>query len=174
MENNKTFLGRIKDAVDLVYLLVTDAPDGYKDGFSTYNFLVKRVVSVLVGRKILHREDAGCNRKSGRCFIYKWTSNMAPTDHLYKVVMGDVRAKKRSENQKRYRNADKPNGLTPVSVVIEEAKEIPAPVIEQVLEAKKQYVVDLKRVPDQELWDELKRRGYSAEDSRLVKKEYLD
>ena len=95
MDNNKSYLGRVKEAVDFIYSLVNEEPDGYSSGFATCDTIVKRVVSVLVRRGALCRENAGANGNKGRGFIYKWGSNMAPTNNLYKVVMGELQEKKK-------------------------------------------------------------------------------
>lgn len=159
--DSKSYLGRVKDAVDFIYLLVNDAPDGYSSGFSTYDMLIKRVVSVLVQRGALCRKGAGANGNKGRSFIYKWGSNMAPTNNLYKVVMTELQEKKKVQNARRNRKRNT-------------VSQTPAP-IEVHVTPKERYVTTLDGFSSQELWDELKKRGYTIEDNRLViiKKAYL-
>ncbi len=160
MDNNKSYLGRVKEAVDFIYCLVNEEPDGYSAGFATCDMIVKRVVSVLVRRGALCRENAGANGNKGRGFIYKWGSNMAPTNNLYKVVMGELQEKKKAENDRRNRKRNQA-AQTPAHI------DVPA--------TPKEYVTALDGFSAQELWDELKKRGYSIEDNRLViiKKAYL-
>lgn len=161
MSNNKTYLGRIKDAVDFIYLLVTESQDGYRSGFSSCDFIVKRVVKVLVDRGALRREYSGAIGGPGRKFIYKWGSTMAPTDNLYKVVMTELQEKKKVENARRNRKRNTV-AQTPAQI------EVPAT-------PKERYITTLDGFSSQELWDELKKRGYTIEDNRLViiKKAYL-
>lgn len=156
MKKNKSYLGKIKEAVDFIYRLVIDTEDGYRAGFSSYDNLVKRVVTALFKRGVLSRECHSGNGKPGRGYIYKWGANMSPTDNLYKVILGDIRADKKRQNARRYQKIK--NNVTPVSVSVESTKPY----------------CTIDRFSSQELWDELKRRGYSPDGDRLVKKDYLD
>ena len=81
---------------------------------------------------------------------------MSPTDNLYKVILGDIRAEKKRQNARRYQKIK--NNVTPVSVSEDSTKPC----------------CTIDRFSSQELWDELKRRGYSPDGDRLVKKDYLD
>lgn len=102
-------------------------------------------------------------------------SDMAPTNVLYKSIMAQIREEKKAEDSKRYQSK-KQGGLNPVVVVADESKGIPPEVINAVIDEKKEYVTTLEGFSAQELWDELKKRGYSIENNRLViiKKAYLD
>ncbi len=177
MKQDKNYLGRIKESVDFIYALVTEKPEGYQGGFDTFTqTIVKKVARVLVKRGILVHSTTGRGKGERGCrHYYKWASDMAPTNVLYKSVMTQIREEKREEDSKRYQ-AKKQNGLNPVAVVEDESKGIPAEVINSVIDAKKEYVTTLDGFSSQELWDELKRRGISIEGDRLVivKKAYLD
>ena len=179
MNHDRTYLGRIKDSVDFIHALVTESQDGYTGGFDKFgSALIPRVSCALVKRGVLIRSavkrDDG---KTGRLYQYKWSSNMSPTNTLYKTVMSDIRESKAEENMRgRQRRAEKQTGMTPTAVIMEEHAAIPESVVETVINAKKEFVTDLDGFSAQELWDELKKRGYTIEDNRLVivKKAYLD
>ena len=177
MKQDKNYLGRIKESVDFIYALVTENPDGYQGGFDTFTqTIIKKVARVLVKRGILAHSTTGRGKGERGCFhYYKWASDMAPTNVLYKSVMAQIREEKKAEDSKRYQSK-KQNGLEPVVVVADESKGIPPEVINAVIDEKKEYVTTLEGFSAQELWDELKKRGYSIENNRLViiKKAYLD
>lgn len=104
---------------------------------------------------------------------------MSPTNVLYKTIMGDLRDSKRKEKERereRRRASQGYDGLAPTVVITEESSVVPQQPDAVATDGKKEYVTALDGFSSQELWDELKKRGYSIEEDKLViiKKAYLD
>jgi len=175
-------LGQVKEAINFVYE-ISNAPEGYRGSFSDYSATFCKAIAILVQRGILSRER---NPKNHRSFIYKWIANMHPTETLYKSVTQEMRDRQRKydvksrEKRKEESMSDafpdiidtpggpiiiKSMGVTPKAPE-KNPEPTPAP-------AKREYVTDLDGFSAQQLWDELKKRGYDIEGDRIVKKAYL-
>ena len=164
----KPLLGKIKEAIDAVYEM-TVTPGGYHGHFKDYPTTFWRVVAVLVQRKIVSRERQSGD---GRTFVYKWVATMHPTATLYKSVEQEIRDKVRayaknakSKEKKGKKGAREETPAVATAPVVETPS--PAPV-------KKEFVTSLDGFSAQELWDELKKRGFGIEGDRIVKKAYLN
>ena len=172
MENKKkTRQQRVKDVIDFAYEYLIQHNDGITMNAKEIFGSDRDIFTVLVKRGIVKKTYVAASGRRGVICKYKWVATMPPTKNLYASISQELR-----DESAKYKTSSISKGLTPDMVVLEEAKEIPATVIEQVIEAKKQYVTQLDGFSDQQLWDELKKRGYSIEDNRLViiKKAYLD
>lgn len=145
-------LKSVKEAVDFIYESTTGA--GSVGGWTKYPTRIQRIVSILVQRGIVAK-GGHYNHPT-----YVWTAQMAPTGTLYKTIASEVVLKERETVK---RSADKRRA--------KEMEEMKAKVMEEEAAA-----VAISSFTSQELWDELKRRGYAIEDGRLVvvKKDYLD
>lgn len=82
--------------------------------------------------------------------------------------MRDNQKKYEVKSRKKPSTEEKPRGLYPEFIVVDEAKEVPANTINTIIEAKKECVKRFDGVTDQELWDELKRRGASIVNGKLM------
>lgn len=155
----------VAETIDFVHEYLRPFPDGCEFSAKDTGTQGRIVVRILLRRGIISMKKMH-NGKAR----YKWVADMAPTKVLYQSVAAEIRDAQR-ETSKKYRTtkvADK-NAETPV---VEAPEEIPAEPVQ--MEAPKVNI--LERFSDQELWDELKARGYVIEDNRLVivKKAYLD
>ena len=161
----KPLLGKIKEAIDAVYEM-TVTPGGYHGHFTDYPTTVWRVVPILVQRNIVSRER---DPMKARSFIYKWVATMHPTATLYKSLEQEIRDKVRSYN-KTAKGKEKKANKKEVPIVVD------TPVVNDLVPApvKKEYVNSLDGFSSQELWDELKKRGFGIEGDRIVKKAYLN
>lgn len=180
MKKGKSYLGRIKDSVDFIYALVTESDDGYIGGFESFgSSLIEDVSTALVRRGALIRNYFGKKGQPGRFTKYTWGSEMSPTNVLYKTIMGDLRNSKMKEKEREKERRKTPqgyDGIVPSVVIVGESAEIPQQADVVVPDGKKEYVTTLDGFSSQELWDELKKRGFSIEGDKLViiKKSYLD
>ena len=131
-----------REKIDFIYTLTKDEP--FLDGFSSFgDAKLSRIATHLVGIKVLEKKRLGKYKYS-----YKWAASMAPTPVFYKNVTEAMLATQ-MQYCKNARDRKK-----------EESK--PAP------EATPANV-SLKAATDQELWGELKSRGYTIEGEKLVK-----
>lgn len=156
-DKKQTFQSKVKESVDFIYSITTEQGEGYRGGFGTFDYVTKRVVAELVKRGIVAKEQD--RTKPRTQFVYKWAVGMSPTRALYGSVTDAIR-----KNRREYQQARKDKRKVQASDVLEEKKEQAA--IESPIES----------FSTKELWDEIKRRGYSIEDNRLVivRKEYLE
>lgn len=158
----------VKDTIDFVYEMLINNPDGLQISFKDYGKIEKRIVSILIKRGIITKTPISTGRR-GCAWKYKWIATMPPTKVLYGSVVDEYRdiqrAWKSSSNEK------KKDYLHATTEKKEDA--VVLPVVELPQEER---INALDGFSDQELWDELKKRGYSIEDNRLVivKKTYLD
>ena len=148
---------KVKEGIDFIYNITTEQDGGYRGGFSTFDSVTKLVIAELVKRGIVAREQD--RTKPRTQFVYKWAVSMSPTRALYGSVTDAIR-----KNRREYQQAKKDERKVQASDMLEEKKEQAA--IESPIES----------FSTKELWDEIKRRGYSIEDNRLVivRKEYLE
>ena len=143
----KTFQSKIKDSTDFIYSLVATEAEGYRGGFNSMGRITKMVVTALVKRGILTREK---DTSKSRGFVYRWAGPMPPTRVLYGNIVADIRAAV-SQKNKAYEARRK--AMVEARKAQEETK-----------------AITLEDYSIQELWDELKRRGCTIEDNRLVLK----
>ena len=160
-------LKRTKDTVDFVYGILSAEPGGVELHPSSLGYYESIIVRLLLKKKILKKEllrDAG----RGRRYKYIWNPvAMAPTENLYQTIKNELESFNR-EHHKKYRgkkpcvgsqnyDAEPLKKIQPSSLF-----SAPSP--------------SLDKFTSQELWDELKKRGYGIEGERLVivKREYLN
>lgn len=160
----------VKETVDFVYEYLAPHPEGIEMNARSLGLTQCRVVTILLKRGIVAKKAIRAPHRRGVVWIYKWAATMAPTKNLYGSVTDQLRddSRRQHQNQKRGK-AQKP----------EEPIQEPQPqdTIQVSIEGpKNEYVTTLDGFSAQELWDELKKRGYTIEDNRLVivKKAYLD
>lgn len=149
-KRKSNLLKRVKDIIDDIYVK-TSAEGGYRGKFKDMTSRVRQIAALLRKREIL--------QTSGYRENIIWTWNpvaMEPTDTLYKSIAKEV-SKKESEYAKNWRDRQDAKKMLTESIIEESMS-------------------DMSRYSDQELWDELKRRGYSIEGNRLVivKRDYLE
>lgn len=161
-EKPMPLLGKIKDAIDAVYEM-TVTPGGYHGHFKEYPTIFWRVVSVLCQRKIVSRERNPLQRCS---FVYKWVATMHPTTTLYKSVEQEIRDKVRAyRSNERKKKERQPKTETPA--VFDNSM-----VVSPIHNTREEGILD--GFSAQELWDELKKRGFEIEGDHIVKKAYLN
>lgn len=160
----------VKEAVDLVFELTTSNPDGYEMKAKDLGRTGGSVVKILHQRGILERIRM---KNRVHAFLYKWVAASAPTKVLYGSITQELSDKVRKMNEK-YNAKKKSAEKASVDVIAEET--VPAPAVETFHDGPVQVAPSLDPFSAQELWDELKRRGYSADENGLfiVKKTYLD
>lgn len=158
---------KVKEIVDFVYE-ATIVEGGYRGGWTKYSTRFKSVVTILKKRGILKQEG------NARYPIQRWFNPaIAPTKNLYKTIADEIALQGRKYAKRAYYKKkanickeEKFVKAEPSVIIKEEVQKnlSPAP------------ARGLQDFPSQELWDELKRRGYDIEGGRLVLcvKEYLD
>lgn len=156
----KPLLGQVRDAVDKIYELTT-ANGGYHGSFVGYTQTFGKVIHVLVSRGIVSRS----RKTSLKSYIYSWATPNHPTDNLYKSITHELR-----DRQKAYEIKSKAKKMA-----LKKTEIVKVPVVNELTESlKKEYVTSLDGFSSQELWDELKKRGFGIEGDRIVKKAYLN
>ena len=172
MSNTRKPLAKtVKDTIDFVFEILTSNPGGYEMSAKELGQTGRKVVAILVERGILERNHA-CNGKKSR---YQWVAAMAPTKVLYGSVTQELADRNREEKKKYYEKHKARTSVSRADNVVEE-EPVPAPAVETFHDGPVQVAPSLDPFSAQELWDELKRRGYSADENGLfiVKKTYLD
>lgn len=166
----------VKETVDFIYEYLIEHPDGLvfpmREIVETRT--QQRVISILVKRGIIEKKSVPTDGKYGASYRYKWVANMPPTKTLYGSIVTEIRNEQNNwpSWKKKKKTAD------PQTKIEENTDELVPPICEQ--EETQQTVFNgfapLDGFSDQELWDELKKRGYTIEDNRLViiKKAYLN
>lgn len=147
----------VKETIDFVYEYLAPHPDGIVMNAKSLGGVPRSIVTVLVSRGILQKTYVNAVGRRGVECSYKWAATMSPTKTLYGSVTDELR---------NIRKQRKEAGKKSKPVVAQETVPKAPP---------KEYVTTLDGFSAQELWDELKKRGYSIEDNRLViiKKAYL-
>lgn len=143
-------LKKVKEIVDFIYDVT--GGEGSTGGWGSYSSRTQIIVQIMVSRGILKRSGPKPRPH------YIWAANMAPTSALYKSIAEDMVRKERESVKKHYAAKQLVVEKPDVACVKQESKP------------------SLDSFTSQELWDELKRRGYDIEDCRLVvvRKEYLN
>lgn len=145
-ERSRQAAVKIKNTIDTIYDNTREPMHG---GFKRYGANVRHVATLLAKRKIL------VNEGSKMIPIWKWNSDMAPTDNLYKTIYADYTAYYSGRNKAR-RAANE------------------APLTQEEAEKPTIRKATIKDYSSQELWEELKSRGYQIVEGRLVRYDYLD
>ena len=160
----------VKETVDLVFELTTSNPDGYEMKAKDLGRTGQSVVKILHQRGILERIRM---KNRVHAFLYKWVAASAPTKVLYGSLTQELSDMARKMNEK-YNAKKKSAEKASVDVIAEEP--VPAPAVVTFHDGPVPVVPSLDPFSAQELWDELKRRGFFIEGERLciVKKAYLD
>lgn len=147
----------VKETIDFVYEFLAPHPEGIVMNAKSLGAVPRSIVTILVSRGILQKTYVKADGRIGVECSYKWAATMSPTKTLYGSVTGELRDIRKRRNEARKKSDH---------VVAQET--VPQ-------ESPKEYVTTLDGFSSQELWDELKKRGYTIEDNRLViiKKAYL-
>lgn len=170
MNKDPNFPKRVQDSIDFIYSLTKD--NVFKESWKTFNNrLLDECVAELVKLGALQKTKYWIDGSPGRRFMFKWNSTMAPTKVLYKNVLDRIREQHRKKNDK-FRNRSKQETL-------EQSIEISTNTTmdHTVEKTEEKHVVKTCSLEDftaQQLWQELKERGYVIEDGRIVRKEYLE
>lgn len=156
----------VKDTIDFVYEYLSPFKDGCEFSAKDTGNQGRYVVRTLLRRGIISMK-----KLPGGKTHYKWVAEMAPTKVLYQSIAAEIRDYQREKNKKYNASkvAAKANEPADETPAVDENNEAPA--VEQITPPNLLEVFSA-----QELWDELKARGYVIEDNRLVvvKKAYLD
>ena len=154
----------VKETIDFVYEYLAAHPEGIEMSAKSLGLTQCRIVSLLIKRGIVQKNAISAKGRRGCIWRYKWVAT------LYGSIVDQLRDDSRRQHQNRKRGK-----LQKTEAPIQEPK--PQDTMQvSVDEPKKEYVTTLDGFSAQELWDELKKRGYTIEDNRLVivKKAYLD
>jgi len=156
-----TWLPVVKKTVDAIYDYLIQHPDGITMSAAEYGKRGARVCTRLVSRGIVEKRFLG----RGNGWRYKWAATMAPTKVLYGSIAQELYDEDRAFYMRKSDKKKREKATVEITPLEEEKPVTPITVI-QAIDA----------FTDQELWDELKSRGYSIEDNRLVvtRKVYLD
>ena len=164
----KQFATNVKDYVELIYACTNGVE--YKEPWKQYNNrILEETVTTLVKRGVLEKKT-WYNGNRGAAYSFTWKSSMAPTPTLVKNVINDMREKRREKDRKhreRVMATQKPETHYQLEdAIVELAKPEPKDI----------RTVSIEGFCDKELWEELKKRGYSIENNKLVRitKIYLD
>lgn len=155
----------VSETIDFAYEYLRPFPDGCEFSAKDTGDQGREVVRTLHRRGIISMKKMHNGKVR-----YKWVAEMAPTKVLYQSIAAEIRDSQREKNKKYLATkAAAKNAETPV---VDVPEEIPAEPVQ--VEAPKVNILEC--FSGQELWDELKARGYFIEDNRLVvvKKAYLD
>lgn len=159
----------VKETVDFIYELLINSTDGVQFSFKDFGKTEQRIVSILIKRGIISKTTISTGRR-GCAWKYKWIATMPPTKVLYGSIVDEYRDIQRAWKS-RSNEKMKKDSLPATNEKKEDA--VVPPVVEPPQEER---INAIDGFSDQELWNELKKRGYSIEDNRLVivKKTYLD
>ena len=160
---------QVKETIDFVFELLSSNPDGCEMKASDLGFVGGMVVKILVGRGIVERTRM---KNRYHSFLYKWVATSAPTKVLYGSVAQELADREHNRYKKHYTPKRQPADTDPDKQ--EAVDVIDTTVVEP--EPEPVYATPLDGFSTQELWDEIKRRGFFIEGERLciVKKAYLD
>ena len=152
-----SFQSKVKESIDFIYNLTTEQPDGYRGGFATFDNVTKAFIPALVKRGVVSKEQDRTKERTQ--FVYKWVPAMAPNKTLYGNIAEDIRKSRREHSRAMRDRKAEARKAKAEQAVVEPAE-----------------VAPLASFSTKELWEEIKRRGYSIEDNRLVivRKEYLE
>lgn len=157
---HKALAKTVKDTIDFVYEYLSPFKDGCEFSAKDTGSQGRYVVRTLLRRGIISMK-----KMPGGKVHYNWVAEMAPTKVLYQSIAAEIRDAQREKNKKYKATKAASRSAEPVEEKAVEPVQMEAPKV-NILEC----------FSAQELWDELKARGYVIEDNRLVvvKKAYLD
>lgn len=177
MDKSKDTLNRVKEKVDFIYSITNGVE--YKDGFKALNDkFLEECVTALVKRCILQKTRYYRKGSPGTHYIFTWIASMAPTETLYINVYKDLQSthvakQERWKLAKRaQRQREKEAGEEIKTKELNNSFVVPClGQVEQNVKCK-----ELSDYTPQELWNELRARGYQIEENRIVfiQKTYLD
>lgn len=168
----------VKETVDFVYEYLIEHPDGVSISMTKLldSRTQRKIVGILIKRGIIQKKPVAVSGKSGCTYKYKWVATMPPTKTLYGSIVMEIHDEQNnwpSWKKKKTAAKQKPAVDEKPNVVVDVAAQESTPIEPTTVFTG---FGPFDGFSDQELWDELKRRGYSIEDNRLVivKKTYLD
>ena len=170
----QSFPAKIKERVDFIHGLTTEAEEGYRGSFTSYDTLMGDVVRELVKRGIVLKERDTTRTRC--CYTYKWVATMSPTRALYGSVMNALRQKVREEKRQSILRAKERAAEEARKAVLQEiagSPQEPAPEVKETPEVEKQ-INPLAGFTAKELWDEIKSRGYTIENNTIIRREVLE
>lgn len=138
----------VKETIDFVYDILSSNPEGYVLAPSSLGYYEALVCSILVNRGIISKTRRTAHNKNHFEFVYKWEATMPPTTVLYGSVADEIRDIKSSYKKKKNAKPKPDDNPMPPETKVEHP--------------------DLSSFSEQDLWDELKRRGARIIGSRLV------
>lgn len=169
----------VKETVDFIYEFLIVHPDGVQfSAGSLGGSTQKRILCILVKRGIVERTWL-LTGGTGRVCKYKWIATMPPTKTLYGSIVTEIRDEQKAWPSHK-KSAKSKQSVKEQSVVDEKQDAVIDAVAQEPIGVDPTSVFagfgPFDGFSDQELWDELKKRGYSIEGNRLVivKKTYLD
>ena len=139
----------VKEIVDELYGLTVG--DGFRGSFSKTKTRYRTVLRMLVRRGVIVRE--GHPKEP----TYRWAASLAPNNTLYKNIANDTVNYERGIAT---RSNTKKRALFTAPPARTEGTEV--------YEPKFSEKRSIHFFSDEELWGELKRRGYRIEDGKLV------
>ena len=157
MENTRVTQHRYEETKRIIDYIYTVTSNDYPHGsWTNESYNVRRIVTILIKRGVLI--NIGDNKYKRTA--YKWNPTaMEPNETFYKSIAQEIANTERSYRLKKM--GDKTRAKTEPS----------KPTLSETATAVKSKIVDFTA---QELWNELKRRGYAIESERLVCRTYLD
>jgi len=177
MDKSKDTLNRVKEKVDFIYG-ITNGVD-YKEGFHIFkDRFLGECVTALVKRGILSKTAFYGGGSIGRKYTFRWIATMEPTETLYINIYKDIdRAHKAKQERwkiakRAQRQREKEAGEEIKTKELNNSFVVPClGQVEQNVKCK-----ELSDYTPQELWNELRARGYQIEENRIVfiQKTYLD
>ena len=176
-------LVKVKEIVDFLFE-ATVTEGGYKGGWSKYSTRFRKIAHILVKRGVLIKEGNQMHT------TYKWNNAaMCPTKPFYKsvaqeMVKGEREVMARSYQKKKREKAHAESEAQKAAVAAEKEsvrEEVPVEVVPfagghdsgQETAMGVQYKEnpllkpDMRAFTEQELWDELKRRGARIVDGKM-------
>lgn len=176
MESTKTFTQKVRDCIDLIYHNTYNKD--FTESWKQYNNrTLDETLAIMVKRGILSKEKYFEKGKIGRRFTFTWIAGMAPTNQLAISIADEIREIGNLRNRKR-RAKLKLAKQESIRVFTEAKEEEPCNLEDKINETApapiRITVEKLKSFSSQELWNELKSRGYFIEQGKLVRKKWLD
>lgn len=148
-ERSRQMEVKIKNIIDTIY---DNTKEPMQKTFNSFGPKVRAIATLLIKRHVV------VNDGNAMVPVWRWNSDLAPTDTLYKTIIQDYRDYYAGVNS-RYRNKQK-----------EVKNEEPATPDEAMPTIRKATIKDYSA---QDLWNELKSRGYQIVDGKLVRYDFL-
>lgn len=182
-KRKQDFLNKIKEKIDFLYSLTFN--NEFKESFEKFNDrLLDEVRAVMVKRSIILKKAYYPGQSMGRKCSFTWNPTAPePTKTLYSSIAKEISRLHKEKAQKYAEGKIKkaPEYLKKIEVAPSEAS---AEAIDAGGWFREETThidsynekLQIKSFTDQELWDELKLRGYEIFDGKLAKivKTYLD